>query len=146
VEAAFGITSEQFLAWNPSINANCTLGFDAGDAYCVGINPNATSTTTTSPPTTSQTNTASANGTYSILPNTASAVLSPIPTATGWPPTPTQSGILANCEAAWNSIIAFEFKHLLTLCPGLRYYQANLGDTCQSIVNRYANLITLDDL
>lgn len=96
VESAFDITSAQFLAWNPVVSADCESGFEAGYSYCVGINPNATSTIKSS--TSSITSSTSAAGTYSILGNQTSAVLVPIPTATVYPPTATQSGILSTCK------------------------------------------------
>ncbi|EZF35126.1 hypothetical protein H101_01329 [Trichophyton interdigitale H6] len=33
----FGITLEQFLAWNPTVKSDCTENFWAGYAYCVGV-------------------------------------------------------------------------------------------------------------
>ena len=93
IEAKFGITSAEILAWNPSVSSDCTSGFDVGYSYCVGVNTGScpsTSSTITSPP--------SAVGTYSILGNKTSATQGPIPTATFWPPTPTQSGIISSCK------------------------------------------------
>ncbi|KAJ6096606.1 hypothetical protein N7486_007352 [Penicillium sp. IBT 16267x] len=37
VEAAYGITSAQFLAWNPAVSSDCETGFWADEAYCVSI-------------------------------------------------------------------------------------------------------------
>ncbi|PYH98159.1 hypothetical protein BO71DRAFT_282154, partial [Aspergillus ellipticus CBS 707.79] len=125
VAEAFGITTAQFLAWNPSISSDCTTGFNAGYAYCVGVNPNATTTSSSS--IISNATTAvrtSATATYSILGNETSAVLNPWPTATGFPPTPTQTGIISDC---------------------LRYYQAQAGSSCQGIVNIYSHYMTMGD-
>jgi hypothetical protein len=99
VEAAFHISSSQFLEWNPVVSVDCESGFQAGYSYCVSINPNFTSNTTISTSFTTPTSSStSAVGTYSIIGNETSAVLVPIPTATAWPPTPTQSGILSPCK------------------------------------------------
>ncbi|KAK2850540.1 hypothetical protein FQN49_005566 [Arthroderma sp. PD_2] len=49
----YGITRKQFLAWNPSVNSDCTENFWAGYAYCVSVED--TDTTTTSTGTTSTT-------------------------------------------------------------------------------------------
>ncbi|KAJ5933735.1 carbohydrate-binding module family 50 protein [Penicillium verhagenii] len=119
IETAFGITSAQFIAWNPTISSDCSSGLLYGYSYCVGINANATSTSSALIKST----TTSQIATYSIL-AASSHVVSSWPTATGSPPTPTQTGILSTC---------------------LRYYQAQDGDTCQIIVNRYSHLIDMDD-
>ncbi|PQE17035.1 hypothetical protein CJF30_00003757 [Rutstroemia sp. NJR-2017a BBW] len=173
IEEAFGITSSEFLAWNPAVSSDCKTNFWVGDSYCVGVADTVGSSavgSTTTISSLSSTITAettgpakptqsgqpyncdawlfggscishlvfsvltmescdlsglkSAVGTYSIIGNETSAVLVPIPTATAWPPTPTQSGILSPC---------------------LRYYQATSQDNCQTIVNRYSNLITMSD-
>jgi hypothetical protein len=67
-EAKYGITSAQFHAWNPSVSSDCSEGFWAKEAYCVGVS--SSGTTTTSSPTSTE-----------IV-----------------PPGPTQSGIPANCN------------------------------------------------
>ncbi|RLL95511.1 hypothetical protein CFD26_104582 [Aspergillus turcosus] len=35
VAAEFGITTAQFLAWNPAVSSDCTSGFWVDEAYCV---------------------------------------------------------------------------------------------------------------
>ncbi|DAA75949.1 TPA_exp: LysM domain-containing protein [Trichophyton benhamiae CBS 112371] len=37
IPKTFGITLEQFLAWNPTVKSDCTENFWAGYAYCVGV-------------------------------------------------------------------------------------------------------------
>lgn len=37
VEAAYDITSAEFLSWNPAVSSDCLSGFWADEAYCVGI-------------------------------------------------------------------------------------------------------------
>ncbi|KAL4973054.1 hypothetical protein BDW66DRAFT_162375 [Aspergillus desertorum] len=37
IAAEYGLTEAQFLAWNPAISSDCTTGFWADEAYCVGV-------------------------------------------------------------------------------------------------------------
>jgi hypothetical protein len=37
VAAEFGITTAQFLAWNPAVSSDCTSGFWLEEAYCVRV-------------------------------------------------------------------------------------------------------------
>ncbi|KAJ5720928.1 uncharacterized protein N7483_008862 [Penicillium malachiteum] len=37
IEAIYGITSAQFLEWNPAVSSDCETGFWADEAYCVSI-------------------------------------------------------------------------------------------------------------
>ena len=37
-------------------------------------------------------------------------------------------------------------KAVLTFATGIRYYQANPGDTCQGIVDHYSGVLSMDDL
>ncbi|KAL4756310.1 LysM peptidoglycan-binding domain-containing protein [Aspergillus foveolatus] len=37
VAAKYGITTAQFLAWNPAISSDCKAGFWLEEAYCVGV-------------------------------------------------------------------------------------------------------------
>ncbi len=95
VESKFGISHAQFLAWNPSVSEDCTTNFLlSGFSYCVGAGTGSCSSSI--PASTSRR--LSATGTYSIITGELSASQGPIPTATGWPPTPTQSGIAADCK------------------------------------------------
>ncbi|MCJ1390857.1 Glycoside hydrolase 18 protein [Xylographa bjoerkii] len=50
IEESFGLTPQQFIAWNPSLNALCT-NFILGDAYCVYGPAISVSSTITSGPT-----------------------------------------------------------------------------------------------
>ncbi|KAI0443524.1 hypothetical protein F4803DRAFT_514520 [Xylaria telfairii] len=74
VEKEYGITAEQFFAWNPAVSKDCITNFWLGSAYCVGVS-SSTGTSTTSKPT---------------------------PTTSTGPsvPTPTQDGnAVSNCNA-----------------------------------------------
>ncbi|KAI0398850.1 hypothetical protein F4802DRAFT_613319 [Xylaria palmicola] len=77
VEDLFGISSAQFHAWNPAVSDDCSSGFWADEAYCVGTG-SPISVTTTSTPTTTTTTTSSSSA----------------PT----PPAPTQDGQPSDCN------------------------------------------------
>ncbi|PYH48037.1 LysM peptidoglycan-binding domain-containing protein [Aspergillus saccharolyticus JOP 1030-1] len=78
IAAKYNITRAQFLAWNPAISSDCTTGFWADEAYCVGVSSSSTTTaTTTTAPTISAASTSAASVT---------------------PPAPTQSGIPSDCD------------------------------------------------
>ncbi|OQD79193.1 hypothetical protein PENANT_c058G01175 [Penicillium antarcticum] len=82
IAADFGITEAQFQAWNPAISSDCTSGFWAEEAYCVGVSSSfssITSSTTTSATSTTRT-TASTSSTSVVVPG------------------PTQTGIPSNCS------------------------------------------------
>jgi hypothetical protein len=101
IASEWGITQAQFLDYNPSVKSDCS-GLVVGDSYCVeenfGNGPAPSSTTSTSMMTTSATTTAG--------------------------PSPTQSGLVANCNA---------------------FYKVVSGDYCQRIVDAYGTF-TLSDL
>ncbi|KAL1867742.1 hypothetical protein VTK73DRAFT_4027 [Phialemonium thermophilum] len=128
VEAKFGITLDQFLAWNPTVSKDCATNFWVGESYCVGVSNESckpttkttikTTGTATVPPSSVPPNTLP----YSTLTGDVSASLVDRPTATGWPPQPTLSGTAANC---------------------LRYYYVSPGDTCASVVSLYSSFLTL---
>ncbi|KAJ5667621.1 hypothetical protein N7507_003485 [Penicillium longicatenatum] len=80
VEEAFGITSEQFLAWNPAVSSDCETNFWVSDSYCVGtgtvVASSATSTTSSS---------TSSSGSMTAI--------------TTGPDEPTPTGQASNCNA-----------------------------------------------
>lgn len=53
VENQFFITPAEFLAWNPAVSSDCTTGFWAGYAYCVGTTDTVSSTRSAAVTTTS---------------------------------------------------------------------------------------------
>ncbi|RAH75317.1 LysM peptidoglycan-binding domain-containing protein [Aspergillus aculeatinus CBS 121060] len=71
IAAKYSITEAQFLALNPAISFDCTTGFWADEAYCVGVSGSSTTTRTPATPTS---------------------------VASVTPPGPTQSGISSNCD------------------------------------------------
>ncbi|KAK0625192.1 hypothetical protein B0T17DRAFT_265090 [Bombardia bombarda] len=127
VEAQFGITHAQFLAWNPTVSSDCATNFWTGEAYCVGVNtavtacPTTTSTSSggsTGSSTTSSISRTSNTEPYSVITGDVSATVGPRPTASDWPPSPTGAGTITS---------------------------SNPGDTCQGIVNHYSNLLSMGD-
>ncbi|OGM41739.1 LysM domain protein [Aspergillus bombycis] len=91
-----GITLGDFYAWNPAVGSSCS-SLQAGYWVCVGVSGGTTTTHATTTKTTTSTTTA------------------------GTGPTPTQSGITADCSA---------------------YYQAQEGDDCWSIINKKYSYLT----
>ncbi|MCJ1355898.1 MAG: hypothetical protein MMC33_005890 [Icmadophila ericetorum] len=78
IESTTGVSNSNFHAWNPAVSSDCTSGFFAGYAYCIG--------TSTDP---------------LPLPSTTTSTLTPTPTLsqTAAPaPGPTQAGIIDTCN------------------------------------------------
>lgn len=145
VETQFGITSSQFLGWNPAVSSDCLSNFWAGYAYCVGIGTvskscsssvKTTSTTSQSSSSTSSitsstmssiasSNTSSGNATYSTRWPIISYNLTTSSVNTAWPPSRTQAGQPSYC---------------------ISWHLVNSGDTCQTIVNRYGATLSMDKL
>lgn len=130
VQKKFGITADQFFKWNPAVSRDCVNNFWLGESYCVGVGqPIKTSTTskTTSSAskTTSSTTTTTDDKPYSTrFPITSRNITTPT-SPTAWPPTKTQPGEPASCTD-WHFVVP--------------------GDTCQRIVNRYGNTLTMEQL
>ncbi|KAJ5874990.1 uncharacterized protein N7529_003420 [Penicillium soppii] len=80
VAAEFGITTAQFLTWNPAVSSDCTSGFWVDEAYCVGVSSATTTTTTTTAVPTTSTSSKAATA-YTVT-----------------APAPTQSGIASDCD------------------------------------------------
>ncbi|KAH6645532.1 hypothetical protein BKA67DRAFT_526685, partial [Truncatella angustata] len=73
IETAYGITSDEFLEWNPAISSDCSSNFWIDEAYCVGVTSSSSSVTATA-----------------TISSTASVVTAPGPTL---------SGTASNCNA-----------------------------------------------
>ncbi|PYI09360.1 hypothetical protein BO78DRAFT_437930 [Aspergillus sclerotiicarbonarius CBS 121057] len=94
------ISLSNFYTWNPAVGTTCS-GLEADYWVCVGVSGGNSATTTTPPTTTTS------------IPTTST---------TGTAPSPTQSGLVADCST---------------------YYPAKSGDSCWSIVNdEYTYLTT----
>ncbi|KFX89378.1 hypothetical protein V490_07063 [Pseudogymnoascus sp. VKM F-3557] len=147
IEQQYSITAEQFLEWNPAVSSDCITNFWADYSYCVGIDPNAvpTSSTSTSGISASSSTTLTSGGTsttsggslttssqvvttttpYSTRYPITSYNLTTTSTATAYPPTHTLGGEPSYCNV-W---------HLV-----------EVGDTCGTIINLYGSRLTPDQL
>lgn len=85
VATEYGITVAQFLAWNPAVSSDCSTGFWADEAYCVGTASSSSSAKVSVTPTSTTTSASSTSP--------ASSAESPTP------PAPTQAGEPSNCNA-----------------------------------------------
>ncbi|GAB1202090.1 hypothetical protein APSETT445_000701 [Aspergillus pseudonomiae] len=97
IAAKNGITLSDFYSWNPAVGSTCS-SLQAGYWVCIGVSGGTATTHATTTKTTTSTTTTAGTG-----------------------PTPTQSGIIADCSA---------------------YYQAQDGDDCWSIINKKYSYLT----
>lgn len=128
VERKADITKAQFQKWNPDVSDDCTENFWKGYAYCVGVGPGPTTKTTkTKTKTTTKTSsTASTSSTsYSTRHSITSHNITTPTKGTVFPPKETQTGIPKACND---------------------WHYVGIGDTCASIVRRYASQMTLKEL
>lgn len=145
VESKFGISHDQFLAWNPAISSDCSANFWLGEAYCVGVGVGVGTSVTTRPgPTgtgsTSNHNTVSSSSSSGTGPSTKGSTtttpywtrlpamswnISTPTVGTAWPPTRTQAGQPSYCNE-WHLVQA--------------------GDSCASIAAQYTTWMALADL
>ncbi|KAL1835396.1 hypothetical protein VTJ49DRAFT_6816 [Mycothermus thermophilus] len=144
----WGITEEDFIAWNPSVGPGCSLGVVPEQEYCIEwIEP--TTSVTATPTTTSTTSSTT--------------------TITG--PSPTQTGIIPTCTT-FHKVVSgdtcqkivdkygtftlsdFRWDGSAGNAPGptqtgitpdcTTFYQVISGDTCQKIVDKHGTF-TLDN-
>ncbi|KAI4609218.1 uncharacterized protein J4E87_011072 [Alternaria ethzedia] len=138
VSQAYGISTEQFLEWNPAVSSDCRDNFWLDSAYCVSVGKTSTRPTISSRPTstftsgskssssgiTSQTaitstpatTSTSYNSTYSVLHPVTSWNVSTTSTDNAWPPTKTLAGQTEICNS---------------------WYRVMPGDTCQRTVDKF---------
>ncbi|KAF3002842.1 hypothetical protein E8E14_007637 [Neopestalotiopsis sp. 37M] len=119
VEANFGITHDQFIAWNPAISDDCTTNFWIGQAYCVGLGSEASSTTITTSSSTI-TSTSPYSTRYPVTNQTITAPSS----SEAWPPSKTQAGQPSYCNN-WHFVEG--------------------GQTCNNIIGLYATWMSAND-
>jgi LysM repeat protein len=130
VEAKFGITHQEFLAWNPAVSSDCTTNFWLGQAYCVGLGPAVSSTTTTSATSSSATSSSSSSTPTTTTPYstrypvTSQTIVRPTH-STDWPPTKTQAGQPSYCNN-WHLVAP--------------------GETCDNIIAQHSTWMSTDDL
>ncbi|PYI10815.1 hypothetical protein BO78DRAFT_393791 [Aspergillus sclerotiicarbonarius CBS 121057] len=139
VEKAFGLSPQQFHQWNPAVSLDCQVNFWPGYAYCVGVGPViSTSTTSTAGPpstttvpitsstiTTLPSTTTTSNTTYSVRNPITSYNMTTSTIDDQWPPTKTQAGQPTDCD---------------------KWHLVGPGDTCDRIYQRYRNTITKEEL
>ncbi|KAL1891065.1 hypothetical protein Sste5346_007890 [Sporothrix stenoceras] len=100
IEASYGVSSADFLSWNPAIQSNC-LGLLTGYYVCVGVpgattstvKPTSTSTTTTSKATTTITTSKTSTTTSKASTSTSKT------STTSAVPSPLQPGTFDNCTS-----------------------------------------------
>jgi hypothetical protein len=154
VQGTFGISAEDFFRWNPSVSKDCTKNFWAETSYCVGVGLGPAATTGQSTPTSVGRSTTTPSKTTETSPRSSapnSKVTSksagpsfpstsatytfnhPITTwngtqtlrETAWPPTKTQAGQPKSCS---------------------NWHEVMVGDTCDTIADRYSSWITKEEL
>ncbi|KAK4032871.1 hypothetical protein C8A01DRAFT_20114 [Parachaetomium inaequale] len=118
--AAGGITSAQFFQWNPDVSTNCATNFWPDYYYCIGVDPNApttsvkttSKTSSTTAKTSSTTAKTSSTTTYSIRFPTSTWNITTPTRGNTFPPVQTQSGQVAYC-------IDWHYVTGLDTCPGI---------------------------
>lgn len=146
-EAAGGITADQFFKWNPDVSRDCVTNFTAGYAYCIGVGAAVSTTTSKTSSTTSKTSstTSKASSTTSKTSSTSkvstTAPTTTLPYSTRFPVT------------TWNittPTIGTDFPPKETQAGQPTYcidwHFVTGADSCQTIVNRYATSLRMDDL
>lgn len=134
-QAAGGISATQFFEYNPDVSKDCLTNFWPTYYYCIGLGPElssssssvgTTTTKTTSSSSTSAplTSTTSVNATYSIRNPVVTWNITTPTIGTTYPPKETQAGQPSYC---------------------IDWHLVGLGETCQTVVNRYSTL-TMDNL
>ncbi|KAK1758814.1 LysM domain-containing protein [Echria macrotheca] len=128
VEASFGLTHAQFLAWNPAISSDCQTNFWPGQAYCVGVgavvstsSTSRSSSSTSSPSTTSMPTVTTPYSTR--YPVTNQTIVQPT-YSTDWPPTQTQAGQPQYCS---------------------QWHLVQPGETCNGIIGEYITWMSPED-
>ncbi|KXJ88345.1 hypothetical protein Micbo1qcDRAFT_150822 [Microdochium bolleyi] len=130
VEKRFSITHDQFISWNPAVSRDCQTNFWLGQAYCVGLGPRVTGSSSSS--TTKMTSSSTTTSMSIITPTTPYSSRFPLtnqtilqPSSTGaWPPSKTQAGQPSYCDN-WHFVEG--------------------GQTCNAIAALYATWMSLDD-
>ena len=158
ISQSFGITQDQFKAWNAATGDDCVV--EKGLSYCVGVGTAvSTSTGSSSGPASSSKVTSSPNGTSSIsnatiTGNSTSATpystlsynktSNPVTiTDSTWPPPRLRAASLKHVSAP---IAIAKMVTPADLAVGNNWYQAKLSDTCKSIVLKYSTWMNKGDL
>ncbi|KAJ0350062.1 hypothetical protein KNSL1_004207 [Colletotrichum chrysophilum] len=103
IQQKYGITAEDFLAWNPDVSEDCLTNFWLGNAYCVGVGAAVTTSSTSSVvstssgPITQTTAVTTPNATYSTRVPVTEWNITGTTIGTTFPPQKTQAGQHADC-------------------------------------------------
>lgn len=158
ITQAFGITQDQFKAWNTAVGGSCVV--QVGVSYCVGVGEVA-STSTSSSATGSTASTSSVGSssagnssvsTGTVTANSTSATpystlsynttTNPVTiTNSDWPPSETQAGQPSYCEF----LCGCGYSPLTRLL-GNNWYQVMSNENCRSILMKYSTWMSKEDL
>jgi hypothetical protein len=137
IQQEYNITAAEFLEWNPAVSSDCATNFWPDYSYCVGVDEEApttssssstvvpTSTTISSSSSLTSTNVNTTTTPYSTRNSITSYNLTAPYTATALPPSHTLTGQPSYCNS-WHQVAG--------------------GETCDTIVNRFGNRLTLAQL
>ncbi|MCJ1318531.1 hypothetical protein MMC15_003861 [Xylographa vitiligo] len=148
IEESYGLTPQQFIAWNPSLNALCT-NFILGDAYCVygptlSVSPTITTgvssttsefTTTTTTSHSSTTSSSSCTKTYTVVSGDSCSLV-----ATKFAITTTQlqewnPSLDAACDLSIGQVLCVAGATVAPPCP--KIYTVVSGDSCYAIYTKF---------
>jgi len=133
----YGLTLDVFRQYNPAVSSDCTANFWADYAYCVGLGPFISSTSTK----TFTSSSATVSTPYSIRhPTTTWVITTPTLDDSTWPPTKTQAGQPSYCSN-WHPVsgeddcesIAFSYKTWMSLADFFAWNPA-VGTDCTGLV------------
>lgn len=160
-----GIIADEFFTWNPDVSKDCQQNFWLGYAYCIGIDvaeseltatsndsntiANITSSTEFAP---SSVSTDLSTSTWASSATTAANSLA-APYSNSTTDNPTAPYSIRNPITSWNitaptKVTTFPPNPTQSGQPNFcidRHF-VSVGDTCDTIVNRYGSSLTVDDL
>lgn len=134
IQQEYNITAAEFLDWNPAVSSDCATNFWTNYSYCVGVDDDMPTTTSSS--TISATSTTSSSSITSTSVNTTTT------------PYSTRYSITSYNLTAPYTATALPPQHTLGGQPSYcnTWHQVSGGETCQNIVNLYGNRLTMDQL
>ncbi|KAM0324885.1 hypothetical protein ACHAQA_007851 [Verticillium albo-atrum] len=138
----YGITTDEFVEWNPAVSADCGTNFWLGYSYCMGVDETKATTTTSS----SATTTTSSTITSSKISVTSSEASTSVNTTTT--PYSTRYPVTSYNLTAPYTATALPPQHTLSGQPSYcnAWHQVAGGQTCTDVVNFYSNRLTLEQL
>ncbi|CAK7212946.1 hypothetical protein SCUCBS95973_001632 [Sporothrix curviconia] len=131
IETQFGITADEFFAWNPAITTNC-IDLFVNYYVCVGVAGAASTSMSTSAPTTAETTTS----TSTSVPTTAKTT-----TTAASAPSPTQPGTISTCTT-YHLVVSGDTCAAIESAAGItstQFFEWNTGidTTCDNIYLGY---------